>query len=227
LYNSADIAENIKNIAKQKKVTLKNMLSECGLNSNTISQLHHNQMIGADRLAKIADYLDVSVDYLLNRKNYDELFNEADYKSVKKYLPKIIATTKIWFVNYFKEDFYVWLENLDETTQIELLHKLYEYIIIEEEKDTVSLFPRLPQDYTPPIERENPESEVLKNFIKFSTEQDESATAVEKIILPLEQNTKKEENDIIQVSKKDLQNMIDESVDKAVQAKNKESGIGS
>jgi len=73
LYTSHKIAENIKFIAKQKKVILKNMLIECGLNSNTMSQLHHRQMIGADRLAKIADYLDVSVDYLLGRTDKPEV----------------------------------------------------------------------------------------------------------------------------------------------------------
>jgi transcriptional regulator with XRE-family HTH domain len=61
-----NIAENIKNTAKRKSIVLKNMLSDCELNSNTLSTLYHGKMIGADRLAKIADYLGVTVDYLLN-----------------------------------------------------------------------------------------------------------------------------------------------------------------
>jgi DNA-binding Xre family transcriptional regulator len=67
LYNSINIAENIKIIAIKKKVTLKKMLSDCGLGLNAMSALNKGSMIAADSLAKIADYLDVSVDFLLSR----------------------------------------------------------------------------------------------------------------------------------------------------------------
>jgi transcriptional regulator with XRE-family HTH domain len=67
LYNSAEIAEAIKKTAKQKKIILKDMLAECELGINTVSHLYHGRMIAADSLAKIADYLGVTVDYLLGR----------------------------------------------------------------------------------------------------------------------------------------------------------------
>ena len=67
MYNSYNIAENIKTIAKNKKIIIKNMLKECNLGRNTLSHLYDGNMIAADSLAKIADYLDVSVDYLLGR----------------------------------------------------------------------------------------------------------------------------------------------------------------
>jgi DNA-binding Xre family transcriptional regulator len=67
LYNSSFIHENIKITAIKKKVTLKNMLADCGLGINSLSHLNKGSMIAADSLAKIADYLDVSVDYLLGR----------------------------------------------------------------------------------------------------------------------------------------------------------------
>ena len=67
LYISHNIAENIKKTAKEKNIILKDMLVECGLGQNTLSHLYHDKMPSADRLAKIADYLDVSVDYLLGR----------------------------------------------------------------------------------------------------------------------------------------------------------------
>ena len=68
MYNSAILAENIKNTAKQKNITLKNMLTECALGVNAISHLYHGRVIASDSLAKIADYLNVSVDYLLTGK---------------------------------------------------------------------------------------------------------------------------------------------------------------
>ena len=68
MYESPYIATSIKLTAKEKGIALKDMLSDLSLGSNTISHMRHNKMISADSLARIADYLDVSVDYLLGRQ---------------------------------------------------------------------------------------------------------------------------------------------------------------
>ena len=67
LYISPNMANRIKEYAKLKDVSLKTMLEELQLGSNTFSHMKHGRMIAADSLARIADYLDCSVDYLLNR----------------------------------------------------------------------------------------------------------------------------------------------------------------
>ena len=67
LYKSLNIADMIKARAKEKKVALKDMLVDLELGSNTMSNMRHDRMIAADSLARIADYLDCSVDYLLGR----------------------------------------------------------------------------------------------------------------------------------------------------------------
>lgn len=69
LYNSTNIADAIKTQAKSRGVALKDVLIACGLGSNSMSNLRHGRMIAADSLAKIADVLDCSVDYLLGRSN--------------------------------------------------------------------------------------------------------------------------------------------------------------
>lgn len=69
MYESAEIAKAIKKVAKSKKILLKDMFSDLGLNKNTMTNLYRGSMIGADSLAKIADYLDCSVDYLLGRSD--------------------------------------------------------------------------------------------------------------------------------------------------------------
>ena len=66
MYNSNDVAEQIKKLAKQNKVSVKQLLSDVGLGFNTMSNMK-TSMPKADNLAKIADYLDCSVDYLLGR----------------------------------------------------------------------------------------------------------------------------------------------------------------
>lgn len=67
LYNSPDVASRIKEIAKSKGIQLKSILSECNLGTNTFSHMLHGKCIAFDSLAKIADYLNCSVDYLLGR----------------------------------------------------------------------------------------------------------------------------------------------------------------
>ena len=66
LYDSADVAARIKTLAKLKKITVKQLLADAGLSYNMITMMR-TSMPKADNLAKLADYLDCSVDYLLGR----------------------------------------------------------------------------------------------------------------------------------------------------------------
>jgi transcriptional regulator with XRE-family HTH domain len=68
MYNPADTAERIKEYAKIQKVSVKQMLEDCDMNKNVLStMLSRGSMPKADNIARIADYLDCSVDYLLGR----------------------------------------------------------------------------------------------------------------------------------------------------------------
>lgn len=68
LYISANTAERIKLLAKAKGIAVKDMLEECELNKNALStMLSRGSWLQANNLAKIADYLECSVDYLLGR----------------------------------------------------------------------------------------------------------------------------------------------------------------
>lgn len=73
LYNSPNIASLIKATAKEKNIVIKQMLSDCGLGSNTMSAMYHGKSIASDSLARIADYLGCSVDYLLGRTDNPEV----------------------------------------------------------------------------------------------------------------------------------------------------------
>ena len=75
MYNSHDLAISIKSIAKEKNITIKDMLTSCELGSNTMSSLYHGKSIAFDSVAKIADYLGVSVDYLLGRTDEPKKIN--------------------------------------------------------------------------------------------------------------------------------------------------------
>lgn len=65
MYEPANVAERINKLLKEKNLQQKDMLMESGLNKNTISSmLSRGSMVKADTLAKIADFLSCSVDYL-------------------------------------------------------------------------------------------------------------------------------------------------------------------
>ena len=73
MYNNQVMAERIKGEAKNKKISLKTMLTDLELGINLISHLAKGQNITAANLARIADYLDCSVDYLLGRTDNPEV----------------------------------------------------------------------------------------------------------------------------------------------------------
>ena len=74
MYNSVAAAERINDILKTRGLQQKNMLNDCELNKNVIStMLSRNSMPKADNLAKIADYLNISVDYILGRTQNPEI----------------------------------------------------------------------------------------------------------------------------------------------------------
>ena len=67
MYAPEKVAESIKNRAKNGIFKSKICLLDLGLNKNTLSTLYSGSMLKGDSLARIADYLDCSVDYLLGR----------------------------------------------------------------------------------------------------------------------------------------------------------------
>lgn len=67
MYNSTILADRIKTRAKEQRIQLKAVWAKVGITDNTLTNLRKGSMLGADKLALIADYLSCSVDYLLGR----------------------------------------------------------------------------------------------------------------------------------------------------------------
>ena len=85
MYNSQKIAERIKKTAQNKGYKLGAVLSECGLGINTVAKISKGNDILTLNFAKIADYLECSVDYLLGRKEYNE-YNNKTYSDTENKL---------------------------------------------------------------------------------------------------------------------------------------------
>jgi len=73
MYNAQELAQRIKNQAKCRNILIRDMLLACDLNINAISQINDKKGLASFSLAKIADYLDCSVDYLLGRTDNPEV----------------------------------------------------------------------------------------------------------------------------------------------------------
>ena len=78
MYNSQEISNRIKTIAKKRGISLNEMLKLCGLSINTVSKMSKGSDILTQNFAKIADVLDCSVDYLLGRTDSTKAKNESN-----------------------------------------------------------------------------------------------------------------------------------------------------
>lgn len=68
MYNSQEVANTIKSVAKTQNVTIGKMLSDCALSINTLSSMQSGGYYPRlEAICKIADYLKVSIDFLLGR----------------------------------------------------------------------------------------------------------------------------------------------------------------
>lgn len=93
MYDSTIIAKNIKKQAKCKGITIKELMINCQLGINTVSKLAHGNDIYSKNLAKIADYLECSVDYLLGRTDNPNI-HFIDGSSIKNN-PKLMKMYKL------------------------------------------------------------------------------------------------------------------------------------
>ena len=73
MYTSQELVDRLKDRSKSKNILIKTLLSECDLNVNTLNQLSEKKGLSSFSLARIADYLDCSVDYLLGRTEIPEV----------------------------------------------------------------------------------------------------------------------------------------------------------
>ena len=67
MYVTQDIANRIKSRLKSQNINTKEMLSDLDMGINAISEFAKGKQMSCITLARIADYLSCSVDYLLGR----------------------------------------------------------------------------------------------------------------------------------------------------------------
>lgn len=85
------LVEKIKLLCKEKKITVAELERKTGISNGQIRKWD-NSTPGIDKLNKVADYFDVSTDYLLGRtdkKKYYDL-TEKDENEIQRELKKMI-----------------------------------------------------------------------------------------------------------------------------------------
>lgn len=73
MYVTQEIANRIKTQLKASGISTKVMLSDLEMGINSISEFSKGKQMSCISLARIADYLDCSVDYLLGRTDNPEV----------------------------------------------------------------------------------------------------------------------------------------------------------
>ena len=78
MYTAQILSARIKKQAKNKEVQLKDLLEQCDLNVNSINQMSDKKGLSSFSLAKIADRLETTTDYLLGRSDNPEMIAVSD-----------------------------------------------------------------------------------------------------------------------------------------------------
>ena len=73
MYSTQDIANRIKNQLKIQKKSTKEMLDTLDMGINAISEFAKGKQMSCISLARIADYLNCSTDYLLGRTDKPDM----------------------------------------------------------------------------------------------------------------------------------------------------------
>lgn len=73
MYVAQELADRIRYLARKKGIGQGELLKKCGCNTNMLNQISADKGISSFSLAKIADELDCSVDYLLCRTENPDL----------------------------------------------------------------------------------------------------------------------------------------------------------
>ena len=76
---NAHIATTIKMLCREKGITVSTLILECDLTKSLIYDMEkRNKSPSCDRMTRIADYFDCSVDYLLGRTDVPEVNRRLD-----------------------------------------------------------------------------------------------------------------------------------------------------
>lgn len=78
MNDNLEMIQRIESLCKTHSTDVKNMLLSCGLNRSAIDNMKKGSAPAINKIEKIADYFNVSVDYLLGRTDIPDIENDND-----------------------------------------------------------------------------------------------------------------------------------------------------
>lgn len=121
----------IKELRTEQNLSLRELASKLGISYTSLGKYERNeQQPSFETLEKIADYFQVSIDYLLGRsdnRTYDNLVFDTDMKHLKKAFNNAPALVKSHFTNIIDSVFVLSFGTLKDGSDIEYI-KLIEQI---------------------------------------------------------------------------------------------------
>lgn len=106
--------ERVKTICKERKIPISKLESDCGFANGYIGQLRKG-VFPDDRILKIAEYLNVSVDYLMTGK---EMEFTAEMAEIDLELSRMKERTKLYALKMSK------LSKSDQDTIMSLIDRM-------------------------------------------------------------------------------------------------------
>ena len=106
--------ERVKTICKERKIPISKLESDCGFANGYIGQLRKG-VFPDDRILKIAEYLNVSVDYLMTGK---EMEFTAEMAEIDLELSRMKERTKLYALKLSK------LSKRDQDTIMSLIDRM-------------------------------------------------------------------------------------------------------
>ena len=73
IFDKEILIENISSISIKNKVSVNKVLLDSGAGKDLVANLKKGQIPSIEKIIKIADYLDVSIDYLVGRTDNPEI----------------------------------------------------------------------------------------------------------------------------------------------------------
>lgn len=134
MYNEQETAFIIKQTAKTKNITIKQLLENCNLSINTVSELSKGKRMSYISFAKIAEALDCSMDYLMGRTDNPEVTYNNHALSGDGGVAVAGGNANITISNQQKEDTELLdlIKSLPLKNRVKIISMIYEEL--EEEK---------------------------------------------------------------------------------------------
>lgn len=81
-FNLEFLIVSIEELCKQRKMSVKSVLEDCGLKRVVVDNMKKGSVPSIDKIFTLANYFDVSVDYLLGRTNEPKGINQINTGNV-------------------------------------------------------------------------------------------------------------------------------------------------